>query len=157
MDNPQYIFGPTVKIFILFVSRVTRSLGYSEVKSYVPSTCKGRGYHSITVEVRTSWQRSHIGQEMLTLQCQSSFLLGLLGMKFNAAFNSISVISWRSALLVEETRVLGENHQPVQVTDKLQHIKSYRVHLTWAEFELTTLVMIVTNPTTIRSRPRLPL
>jgi ABC-type uncharacterized transport system permease subunit len=30
-------------------------------------------------------------------------------MVFNATFNNISVISWRSALLVEET---GENHRP---------------------------------------------
>ena len=32
---------------------------------------------------------------------------------FNATFNNISVISWRSALLVEETGVPGENHRPV--------------------------------------------
>jgi hypothetical protein len=31
-------------------------------------------------------------------------------MVFNATFNNISVISWRSVLLMEET---GENHQPV--------------------------------------------
>jgi hypothetical protein len=34
-------------------------------------------------------------------------------MVFNATFNNISVISWWSVLLLEETRVLGENHQPV--------------------------------------------
>jgi hypothetical protein len=33
-------------------------------------------------------------------------------MVFNATFNSISVISWRSLLLVEESGVLGENHRP---------------------------------------------
>ena len=31
-------------------------------------------------------------------------------MVFNATFNNISVISWRSVLLVEEA---GENHRPV--------------------------------------------
>ena len=31
----------------------------------------------------------------------------------NTTFNNISVISWRSVLLVEETRVPGENHRPV--------------------------------------------
>jgi hypothetical protein len=34
-------------------------------------------------------------------------------MVFNATFNNISVISWRPALLVEETGVLGEKHRPV--------------------------------------------
>jgi hypothetical protein len=33
-------------------------------------------------------------------------------MVFNATFNNTSVISWQSALLVEETGVLGENHRP---------------------------------------------
>ena len=32
-------------------------------------------------------------------------------MVFNATFNNISVISWRSVLLVEETGGLGENHR----------------------------------------------
>ena len=34
-------------------------------------------------------------------------------MVFNATFNNISVISWRSVLLVDETVVPGENHRPV--------------------------------------------
>ena len=32
---------------------------------------------------------------------------------FNATFNNISVISWRSVLLMEETRVSRENHRTV--------------------------------------------
>ena len=32
---------------------------------------------------------------------------------FNTTFNTISVISWRSVLLAEETRVPGEIHRPV--------------------------------------------
>ena len=34
-------------------------------------------------------------------------------MMFNATFDNISVISWQSVLLVEETGVPGENQQPV--------------------------------------------
>jgi hypothetical protein len=33
-------------------------------------------------------------------------------MVFNATFNNISVISWRSVLLVEDNRVHKENHRP---------------------------------------------
>ena len=42
-------------------------------------------------------------------------------MVFNDTFNNISVISWRSVLVVEET---GENHWPAS-----SHILLYRVHL----------------------------
>ena len=33
-------------------------------------------------------------------------------MVFNATFKNISIISWRSVLLVEETGVPGEIHRP---------------------------------------------
>ena len=36
-------------------------------------------------------------------------------MVFNATFNNISVISWLSALLVEETGVPEENHRPITI------------------------------------------
>jgi hypothetical protein len=36
----------------------------------------------------------------------------MFGCLFDATFNNISVISWRSVLLVEETGGHGENHQP---------------------------------------------
>ena len=48
-------------------------------------------------------------------------------MVFNATFNNISAISWRSVLLVEETGVSGENHR--SVTEKPDHIMLYQVHL----------------------------
>jgi hypothetical protein len=46
-------------------------------------------------------------------------------MMFNATFNNISVIRWRSVLLVEEIGIPGENHDLSQVTDKLDHIMLY--------------------------------
>ena len=36
-------------------------------------------------------------------------------MVFNATFNNISVISWWSVLLVEETGLSGENRRPVAI------------------------------------------
>ena len=56
---------------------------------------------------------------------------------FNATFNNISVLSWQSVLLVEETRVQGENHRPVENT--LSH--------------KALIAQVVVNSTTIRSRP----
>ena len=50
----------------------------------------------------------HIAEECIILH---RFIIRF--MVLSAIFNNISVISWRSVLLVEETGVPGENHQPV--------------------------------------------
>jgi hypothetical protein len=59
---------------------------------------------------------------------------------FNTTFNNISVISWRSVLMVEET---GQNQRP----NKLYHIMLYQVRFSspLAGFEPTTLVVIGTD------------
>ena len=45
--------------------------------------------------------------------CTRLFRVGMGFMVFDATFNNISVILWRSVLLVEGTRVPGENNRPV--------------------------------------------
>ena len=62
-------------------------------------------------------------------------------MVLNATFNKISVLSWRSVLLVEETRVPGEIHRPA--ANHWQTIS--QVHLAMNGIRLTTLVVIDTD------------
>jgi hypothetical protein len=48
---------------------------------------------------------------------------------FNATSNNISINSWGSILLVEETEVFGENHRPAVSHWQIDHIMLYRVHI----------------------------
>ena len=67
---------------------------------------------------------------------KAMFILFVCLMVFNATFNNISAISWRSFSLVEKTTNLS------QVTDKLDHIMLYTSP--WSRFELTSSVVICT-------------
>jgi hypothetical protein len=72
---------------------------------------------------------------------------------FNVLFNNISVISWRSVLLVEEVGVPEENHRPVA-----SHWQTWSHNLVSniphnASSDLTLIECV---GTTIRSWPRRP-
>jgi hypothetical protein len=69
-------------------------------------------------------------------------------MVFNATFNTISVISWQSVFLVEETGVPRENHWLCRKS-QINFITSCCIKYSspWKRFELTTLVLIGTDCT----------
>ena len=72
------------------------------------------------------------------------FMDWLVGsMVFNATFNNILVISWLSALLVEETGGPWENLRPV--ASHWQTLSHNALHIALIEFELTTSVVISTD------------
>jgi hypothetical protein len=87
---------------------------------------------------------------------QDVFLINWL--VFNTTFNNISVISWLSVLLVEETGVPGENYRPgASHWQILSHnVVSSTPHLSGIR-TLNELVLVVVNPTIIRSWLRRPL
>jgi len=64
-------------------------------------------------------------------------------MVFNATFNNIAVISWRSVLLVVQTGVPGE--KPPTWRKSLTTLSHNIVHLTWVAFESTASVVIGTD------------
>jgi hypothetical protein len=51
--------------------------------------------------------------QLETLRYNAIGIITALNIEPYATFNNISVISWRSVVLVEETGVLGENHRHV--------------------------------------------
>ena len=65
--------------------------------------------------------RSHFQDWWSLYQLRSMIGFGFRFMVFNTTFNNISVVSWRSVLLMEDDLS--------QVTDKIYYIILYRVHL----------------------------
>jgi hypothetical protein len=66
--------------------------------------------------------------------------LGVKVRVLNATFNNISVISWRSVWLVEETEVPEENHWPVTIQGQTLSQSCIEYTSPWAGFEHTTVV-----------------
>ena len=75
----------------------------------------------------------------------SKILVGVRVVMFNAIFNNISVISWRSVSLVEATRVPGENHRPAASNWQTLSYSWIEYTSPWAWFKLTMLMVIITH------------
>jgi len=71
------------------------------------------------------------------------FWLVVFLMVFNATFNNIVVVSWRSVLLVNESGGPEKTINLSQVTDKLYHKMLYTS--SWSRFKLITSVAIGTD------------
>ena len=70
-----------------------------------------------------SSRHKHLCTEMsiIAYLVDSFSICTFLVMVFNSTFNNISVISWRSVLLVEKTGVPGENHRLTSHRQTLSH------------------------------------
>jgi hypothetical protein len=68
-------------------------------------------------------------------------------MVFNATFNNISVISWLLVFFIGGGNPSTQRKPSIcrKSLTHFYHIMLYQVHLAWAEFELTTLVVIGTD------------
>ena len=100
--------------------------------------------HNAPFSWQKGWHYKEVGEYCIIhiqLHSKSSkdyFLFGF--MVFNATFNNISVISWRSVLLLEET---GENHWPAA---SHSHTLSQMLYISpWAGVKPTTSVVIGTD------------
>jgi hypothetical protein len=63
-------------------------------------------YHSLSLGMSLFFYENNVPM----LKFHTNYGIRLRVMMFNASFNNISVISWQSLLLLEET---GENYRPV--------------------------------------------
>ena len=90
-----------------------------------------------------------VGLFVRYLTCKNLIWYKVMGwvMMFNAIFNNISVISWLSVLLVEETGIPQKKTPTCHKSLTNYHIMLYRVHIALAGFELTTSVAIGTEYT----------
>jgi hypothetical protein len=127
-----FVFSPFCSLFIvLYVLLLFMGSGYlfvffSLVLLYISSQCYVKKNNLTT----SSRYFNNSTQSMIMI------------IVFNAIFNNISAIPWRSILFMAETGVPGKTTDMSQITDKFYCILLNRVHLALAGFKLTTLVVI---------------
>jgi hypothetical protein len=123
---PACRYIPAPSLFLILVREKKRMFSYSEcqkVKIFKFETVKNGHY----IFCRRFWKLykgfmpNHWGNF-------SIILFRVRVMVFNSNFNDISAISWLWILLVEETRIAGENHRPAASHWQTYRIMLYRVH-----------------------------
>ena len=113
------------------------------------------------IDIRKCENAIITGKHLHKLQ---SNIVGWLRRRRIMVFNTISVISWRSVLLVEETVVSRENHwSAASYWQTLSHKCCIEYPSPCAGFKPTKLVVkgndcikVVVTPTAVRSQPRRP-
>jgi hypothetical protein len=94
-----YIF-PTQCMYIVFILQHHKIVKFTHKKAKTLN---------ILVEFPIGWlDKTQYKADIMSSKCRFS----LRFMIFSTTFNNISVMSWRWVLMVEETRVPGENHRP---------------------------------------------
>ena len=110
--------------------------------------------------VNTSKSRTDPWRVIVKIYHMYQQSLGLVWfMVFNATFNNISVILWRSVLLFKDTK---ENHRPVAshwqtVSHNVVQLANERNSNSQLYRWKALIAHVVVIPTNIRSRPRRPL
>jgi hypothetical protein len=128
-----HVYCPKVLFLNPFILLLVSNRPY--VQSYLILKLEYRSYFPYDRQNGTpSKQKQQTGQTLVVC----------LFMVFNTTFNNISVISWWSVLLVEETGIPGENHWPVashwqtlshNVVSNTPHIHVHLIHiLLWLFF-----------------------
>jgi len=99
--DSDYPFG-IVKLLLYWCSILLSDLHFTRVVSILPLSF-----------INVTYKHGSIVSRSTASYKEGTFSFGEdCVMVFNATFNTISVISWRSVLLVEETGVPEENHRP---------------------------------------------
>ena len=139
-----------LKLILIYLASII-NFNYFISFSIFHNTTKRKDVFSLkgtTFVISSDWWISELTINVYQVICnRSAFLSGSVtlctqNVKYNVLL-SLKCKSWRSVLLVEETAVTDLP----QVTGKLDHPILYRVHLAWAWFKLTALVVISTDCT----------
>ena len=114
---PYIVVQPVVANSIMFVTLIVifnavyQKLTFRRIDTedkYVFITgCDTGNYHVLFIDIHTDFQNAHVLLVDILISLKFYYIEGL-----GLSCLNISVILWWSVLLVEETGVTGENHQP---------------------------------------------